>query len=80
VSEHRWAHFSLSRAVFWALLIAPSILLGWVYSIAFVSACSLYANAASDFAAWRADRNKEIVNRLASIEAKLDQLAKEGAD
>lgn len=75
--EAQWARFSLARAAFWIVLIVPSVFLGWVYSVAFVSACSLYANSASDFAAWRADRNREILDRLDKIEAKLEQLLKE---
>lgn len=72
-------HFNLARATFWVLLIIPSYLLGWVYSVAFVSIVSIYANAASDFASWRADDNKELLEKLDSLSRKLDQIGKEVA-
>lgn len=76
MSEKWWGRFSLARASFWIALIGPSVIIGWVYSVAFVAACSIYANAASDFASWRADRNKEIMKRLETIESKIDELLK----
>lgn len=73
--NEKWiARFSLSRVLFWLCLLLPSYFFGWVYSVAFVSVCSLYANVASDFAAYRADKNTDILKRLSSIEAKVDQL------
>jgi hypothetical protein len=68
-----WRFFHLSRAVMWLGIIPVSYFLGWVYSVAFVAACSLYANAASDVASWRSDTNpqREQLNR---IERKLDEL------
>lgn len=61
-------------------MIVPSILIGWVYSVAFVAVCSIYANAAGDFASWRADRNKDLMRRLQAIEEKLDKLMEGGSD
>jgi hypothetical protein len=77
VKEKLLRKFSLARAVFWLILLVPSFFLGWVYSVAFVSVCSLYANFASDFAAWRADENKEILGRLDRIEKMLEILTGE---
>lgn len=74
MSEKRWAWFSLSRWIFWLALLLPSFLLGWIYSVAFVAVCSLYANFGTDFAAWRADRNNDLLAQLCRIESKLDQL------
>jgi hypothetical protein len=75
-AEDRWAYFSLTRVVIWILAMVAAILFGWLASVTFVAACSLYANIASDFAAFRADRNKEILNRLERIESKLEDLLK----
>jgi hypothetical protein len=52
--------------------------MGWVYSVAFVSVCSLYANVASDFAAWRADRNPKLERKLDALEEKIDRLLSTG--
>ena len=52
---------------------------GWIYSVAFVSVCSLYANIASDFAAYRADDNREILERLERIE-RLVHIGSKGGD
>jgi hypothetical protein len=38
-------------AAVWAAMIPISIATGWLYSIAFVSACSIYANTAAHWAA-----------------------------
>jgi hypothetical protein len=68
-SEDRWAAFSAVRVVVWITATVLAILFGWLASVTFVAACSLYANIASDFAAFRADRNTEILDRLDRIEA-----------
>lgn len=54
----------------WLGMVPVAIWLGWLESVAFVSACSIYANAASHLAAWLADVNPE----LARIEEKVDRL------
>ncbi len=72
-AEDRWAAFSLGRVVFWIIVALLAFFFGWLASVAFVSACSLYANIASDFASWRADRNKDILNRLDRIEKLLEE-------
>jgi len=41
--------------------------------VAFVSVCSLYANAASDFAAWRSDVNPN-QDQMDKIESELMQV------
>jgi hypothetical protein len=52
--------FSLRRAnalltVFWLAMCPLALATGWIYSVAFVSLVSIYANAVSHLAAWRAD-------------------------
>jgi hypothetical protein len=73
-SDDYWAAFNLLRALVWLGTIPIAYFAGWIYSVAFVAVCSLYANVASDFAAWRADRNLKIERRLDDIERKLDRL------
>jgi hypothetical protein len=51
-------------------MIPVAYITGWLYSLAFISAASIYANAASHLAAWLADESK----RLKRIEAKLDAI------
>ena len=46
---------NFALAVAWATMIPISILTGWIYSIAFIAAASIYANFISHLAAWRAD-------------------------
>jgi hypothetical protein len=41
--------------VFWLAMCPLALATGWIYSVAFVSLVSIYANAASHLAAWRAD-------------------------
>lgn len=41
--------------IMWLIMIPVSIFTGWIYSLAFISAASIYANVASHLAAWRAD-------------------------
>jgi hypothetical protein len=42
-------------ALVWTAMIPIAVMTGWLYSLAFISAASLYANIASHIAAWRAD-------------------------
>lgn len=55
-----WRRFNGARALFWIAVTVVAILAGWIYSVAFVAACSLYANIASDTAAWRSDVNPQL--------------------
>jgi uncharacterized membrane protein YhaH (DUF805 family) len=50
-----WRRANFWLAVVWALMIPVSVATGWIYSLAFISAASIYANVASHVAAWRAD-------------------------
>lgn len=44
--------------VVWMVVLPVSIATGWIMSVAFVSACSIYANAAAHWAAWQGSRPK----------------------
>jgi hypothetical protein len=55
--------------VVWIIMIPISIVTGWLWSLAFVSAASIYANFASHFASWQAART----------EVKQDQMRDEGS-
>ena len=72
-NEARWRRFNGFRAVVWTVTIPVAYFAGWIYSVAFVAVCSLYANVASDVAAWRSDVNPQ----LDRIEEKLDEILKE---
>jgi hypothetical protein len=50
-----WRRLNLWLAIAWAIMIPVSVATGWIYSLAFISAASIYANVASHVAAWRAD-------------------------
>ncbi len=49
-------HFNGWAAVFFAVLIIPSILLNWLENVAFVSVLSIWALVASHWAAWQGAR------------------------
>jgi hypothetical protein len=65
-----WRRFNATRAALWTVTIPIAYFAGWIYSVAFVAVCSLYANVASDVAAWRSDVDPQ----LARVERKLDEL------
>jgi hypothetical protein len=50
-----WRRVNLCLAAGWTAMVPVAIITGWLYSLAFISAVSVYANAASHLAAWRAD-------------------------
>lgn len=50
-----WRRANLVLTVVWVAMVPVAILTGWLYSLAFISAVSIYANAAGHLAAWRAD-------------------------
>lgn len=50
-----WRRANLALAFFWAAMVPVSIATGWIYSLAFISAASIYANFATHVAGWRAD-------------------------
>ena len=70
-----WRKFNGIRALVWTLVTPVAYFFGWVNNVSFVSVCSLYANIASDVAAWRSDVNPD-KEQLDRIEQKLDELLK----
>lgn len=50
-----WRRANLLLAIAWALMVPVALWTGWIGSVVFVSAVSIYANAVSHVAAWRAD-------------------------
>lgn len=54
-SNTTWRKINLGLAIAWAIMVPVSIVTGWLYSLAFISAVSIYANFVSHVAAWRAD-------------------------
>jgi hypothetical protein len=69
-SEKMWRRFNGFRAIIWTGVIPVAYFWGWVASVTFVAVCSLYANVASDVAAWRSDVNPQ----LDDIEEKIDEV------
>lgn len=43
-------------AVFWLLMIPPALIFGWVNSVVFVSALSIWALVSGHWSAWQAAR------------------------
>jgi ABC-type transport system involved in Fe-S cluster assembly fused permease/ATPase subunit len=50
---------NLVLAIAWVAVVPVSIMTGWIYSVAFISAVSIYANFVSHIAGWRADEPVE---------------------
>ncbi len=55
-----WKSTNLVLTVVWAIMLPVAYYTGWIYSIAFISLASIYANFASHLAAWRADDNPQM--------------------
>lgn len=53
----RRLHLGLTIA--WLVMIPVAFVTGWLYSLAFISAISIYANVAGHFSAWQAARAEE---------------------
>ena len=53
-------------AIFWIVMIPPAIIFGWVNSVVFVSALSIWALVSGHWSAWQAAR----------VEVKQDQESK----
>src|SRR5215212_11935834 len=54
-SARLWRWVNLVLAIVWVAIVPISIVTGWIYSVAFISAVSIYANFVSHIAGWRAD-------------------------
>jgi hypothetical protein len=59
MSPSAWRKLHAYLTVAWALMVPLAILTGWIYSIAFISAISLYANVAGHWSSWQASRAEE---------------------
>lgn len=49
----------LTLLIAWMVMVPLALVTGWLFSLAFISACSIYANAASHWAAYEGTRAKE---------------------
>ena len=63
------AHAALT--VGWLLMVPVAYYLGWLESLVFISAASIYANFASHLAAWLADDTKQL-DRIEQLLSRLD--------
>lgn len=70
---------NLVLTIVWLVMVPVAIITGWIESIVFIAAASIYANAASHLAAWRSDENPD-AERMARLEEKLDRLLEERGD
>jgi hypothetical protein len=59
VSATTLKHVHFVLTILWALMIPIALYTGWIESIVFVSAISLYANFAGHFSSWQATRTEE---------------------
>lgn len=75
ISARAWRRLDAFATVAWLAVIPVALLAGWLASVTFVSAISLYANVASHLAAWRADDDRDVVERLERIERLLRALS-----
>lgn len=57
VEKLRHAHAALTVA--WAAAMPIAIVTRWIYSLAFISTISIYANFASHFSSWQGTRAEE---------------------
>lgn len=51
--------FHAVLTVLWLVMVPVSILTGWIESVVFIAAISIYANFAAHFAAWQGSRAEE---------------------
>lgn len=51
--------FHKYMTIVWFAVVPVALLTGWIESLVFISACSIYANAASHFSAWQAARAED---------------------
>jgi len=72
---HQWRITNFILTILWILMVPLAIVTGWIESLVFISAASIYANAASHLAAWRADVPDDVLldiqKRVKEIEEKL---------
>ena len=57
----------------WLAMVPVAFWFGWLESVVFVSACSIYANAASHLAAWLTDLNPQLDRIERMLEKLLDE-------
>jgi hypothetical protein len=52
-----WRKLNIWLTALWVVMVPVAIFTGWIESLIFISGASIYANAASHLAAWRADED-----------------------
>jgi hypothetical protein len=62
-SARVWRWVNLVLAIAWVAMVPVSMMTGWIYSVAFISGVSIYANFVSHIAGWRADEPVEAEQR-----------------
>jgi hypothetical protein len=56
VMAERLREFHGVMTVLWAVTMPVAVFTGWIYSLAFISVISIYANFAGHFSSWQASR------------------------
>lgn len=54
-----WSRVHLVLTVAWTAMVPLAIVTGWIFSLAFISAISIYANVAGHWSAYQASRAEE---------------------
>lgn len=49
-------HIHAGLTILWLLMVPAALITGWVESLVFISACSIYANMVGHASAWQASR------------------------
>lgn len=79
----KFRRFNGWATIFWISMVPVSILLGWVQSVAYVSALSIYALVTGHLSTWQAarveerqenDRTEEIVRKIMRYLKESDQV------
>lgn len=55
-------HIHSVLTIVWLIMVPVALITGWVTSLIFISACSIYANMVGHFSAWQASRAEEEAN------------------
>lgn len=58
MSSETLKHVHAILTVLWLVMIPVSLITGWIESLIFISAISIYANVAGHFSAWQAARTE----------------------
>lgn len=73
-TPHGMRRINGALTIFWVVMCFPSIMLGWIDSVRYVSFLSLWALIASHWAAWQSARVEVRQDEDADVQEVLDEL------